>query len=190
MPNLENDEAREAVDQLAGHDAVAAYDLNTCEAALEERLAQEEVDLRDRLRIEPAALEEEFVRCSGDIAYVAGKHARAIHAHLVARVRAKRMHALLTVEHRQRLSAKNTKVTVGEVDAFVDMDPRWIEVKLEEDTAEALREDAKGKLMAVLAKKDMLVQMGANQRAEMERDPSIRNRMQGARAAKNEGDWG
>lgn len=183
------EKARDAAETLAGQVAAVEYDLQTAEDALEERLALEEIEMRKRLMIEPTALEEEFIRCSGDIAFVAGQHSRRVHAHLVARIREKRLRGLLTLKHRNNLIAAGSKATVGEVEAAVDMDPDYIQAKLDEATAEALREDGKGKLLAALAKKDMLVQMGANFRAEMERDPVIRERHRAARSLASEGDW-
>jgi hypothetical protein len=143
-------------------------------ADLEARIAQEELDLRERLKVEPMALEEEFIRCPGDIAYMGAKSSRALALHLHARTHAKRLRGLLMVEHRQRLVNLGGKTTVGEVDAAVDSDPRWLRAKVAEDNADALREKAKGDFSAIMAKRDMLMQMGASVRAEMQFDPSTR----------------
>jgi hypothetical protein len=177
----DREKARDAVSALVGERGLAEYDLGTAEEEIAARLLENERDLRDRLRIDPSALEDEFVRCPGDIAYIAGLHAKAMGVHLIAKIRQKRLRALLTAEARQALINLGSKATVAEVEAAVDSDIRWIEAQVEEDTANVLREDAKGKLLAAVAKRDMIIQMGANFRAEMQRDPSIRDSIHGQR---------
>lgn len=143
---------------------------------LEARIADEELKLRERLKIEPLALEEEFVRCPSDISYQSAKYARALGEYLRCRSAQKRMRGLLLLKAYQQLRDTGGKPTESQVAAMVDQDPRWLRMRHAEDNADALREKAKGDMQAVLAKKDMLVQMGATARAEMERDPAIRDR--------------
>lgn len=133
-----------------------------------------ELSLRERLRIEPLALEEEFVRCPMDIAYLVAVNARAIDGHLRAKAHAKKIRGLLDLQVRQEAQENGRKLNEGAIDALVEISDRWQEVQQAENDAEVARELAKGNLAAMMAKKDMLVQMGANVRAEMERDPMIR----------------
>lgn len=176
-------------------------DANEAPRALEEGEAEElEARLRDAVRLEPLALEEEFVRIPSDIAYWTSRHARAIGAHLRATARKKRLWGLLRVQAQRELEeeelerctikvshdgkvegpAKPPKKykdpTVDAIDARVESYPEWRTATDDEADAEVERERLKGAVLALIAKRDMLVQMGANHRAEMERDPVIREK--------------
>lgn len=140
------------------------------EADQEEKLA---LALRARLRVDPNALDEEFVACPADIAYLGALHARAIGDQLRAKGRAKRVRAFVRIEKRKALIAANGKTTVDEVDAEVELDARVEAADEDEIVAEVELTTAKANFAAVMAKKDMIVQMGATMRAEMERDPVI-----------------
>lgn len=171
-----------------------------------------EADLRDAVRVEPLALEEEFVRTPGDLAYWTARHAVAIGVHLRAKARAKKLRALLFLEAREipdapaeleaptaaeptaelvelpggtkaagkvKAPAKPrapSKPTEKDAEARVELDDRWQAAQDAEIVAEVEREKMKGAVAALVAKKDMLVQLGANQRAELERDPVVRER--------------
>lgn len=165
--------ARDAVSALMGDRGVGEYDLATKHEDIGLQTLEAENELRDRLKITPEALEEEFVAIPGDIAYIAGRHARASTNHLLAKVRTARLRALLTAEARQKLMDLGSKATVNEVEAAVDSDDRWVSAQVDEIEAAAMVAVEKGALLAIVAKRDMLVQLGANHRAEMERDPSI-----------------
>jgi hypothetical protein len=175
-----------------------------------------EANLRDAIRVEPLALEEEFVRTPGDLAYWTARHAVSIGVHLRAKARAKKLRALLFLEAREvpeappeaeaptandvaaatgadpetakavaeagkkaKAAAKPKappRATEKDADSRVELDPRWQDAQEAEIAAEVEREKMKGAVAALVAKKDMLVQLGANQRAELERDPVIRER--------------
>ncbi len=157
-------------------DTSDAPEIAEAEDDLETKIVEEEIDLRARIAIDPAALEEEFVTCSGHIAYAAGRHARAVSAHLTAKARAKRLRALLYADARNWLVSQGIrKPTVSDIDARVETDPRYLSAQAAEDNAEAFEILTKGNLTALVVKKDMLVQLGANYRAEGERDPYIRS---------------
>jgi hypothetical protein len=152
--------------------------VDAAEAEMADAIGDAEIALRERIAVEPLALEEEFVNCPASIAWASARYAHALGVHLHARSRAKRLRGLLTLEHRQSLRDSGSKATVDEVAAAVDCDPRWVEADAAETNADVMRELAKGQLTALLAKRDMLVQLGASRRAEMERDPVIRSRQQ------------
>lgn len=158
---------------------------------LETQMIREEMDLRARIEINPAALEDEFISCGANIAYAAGRHARAVAASLRAQARSKRLRALLHADARGWLISRGIKKpTVADIDARVEIDPRYLEAKAAEDNAEAFELLTKGNLTALVAKKDMLVQMGANYRAEAERDPYIRSERAGSRLVRDGGGGG
>lgn len=157
----------EMVEEVAGDAGLAALEL--------------EAGLRERLKIEPLALEEEFLRCPADIAYIAALHGRAIEELNRAKVYARKIKGLVYNAHRQQMLDASLKPTEGQIEARLDQDERWIQAQLEEGAAENVAATARGNLNAIMAKKDMLVQMGATQRAEMEREPMIRDRTRFAR---------
>lgn len=143
--------------------------------------AELELGLRERLRIEPLALEEEFIRCPSDIAYLAARYGHAVELLLRCKVFSKKIHGFILMEKRQELLDKGGKPTESQVEALTDQDERWIGAQYDEASAEREKVASKGNLDAMLAKKDCLVQLGATMRAEMERDPVIRDRRAVAR---------
>jgi hypothetical protein len=166
---------------------------------METELLELEADLRDRLRIDPQALEQEFLACPTHIAYLGAKNARAIGVHLRAKIHCKKLWGLLLMQAREDIEdeqaraqdaenaaalagerkAKDVKVRVTEsmVESRAQQMTSWQDAQEAEAAAEVARELAKSNLAAIMAKKDMLVQLGANARAEMERDPIIRDRL-------------
>lgn len=143
-----------------------------------------EMALRARLRIDPEALEEEFLACPADIAYLGALHARAIGEQLRAEGKAKRIRGLVYVQTRQRLIDAHGKATEAHIEAEVDQDKRVVLADAEEIDAQVTLTKAKADFAAVMAKRDMLVQMGATYRAEMERDPAIARERRELRAAR------
>jgi hypothetical protein len=155
-----------------------------------------EADLMDRLKIDPMALDHEFITCASNIAYLGAKHGHALREHLRAKIRTKKLQALLLIQARDDLEgrreelqdeenalalkekrkAKDVKLSITEstVEANARQMPQWVDTEEAEIEAEVAASIAKTNLTASLAKRDMLVQMGANVRAEMERDPTIR----------------
>ena len=159
-----------------------------------------EASLREAIRVTPEALEEEFVRTPTDIAWWTARHARAIGEHLRAEAKRKRLYGFLRIRARQQLEAaaaassakadkddkkpeKGKAVTESMVDSRVEQDPEYQDALEDEIAAEVERERLKGAVAALMCKKDMLVQLGANQRAELERDPNIRERQRAGRGA-------
>lgn len=167
------DDEPAALDPLA--DDISAEDLENGNLELvEERW-------REMLRIDPEALNEQFYKCSNEIAYLAAVHAKAIGLHLRAKARSKRLRGLLLIKARVELEAGAKKPTESQVDARVEQMVEYQQAQSDEIDADVRRETAKGRVLGALAKKDMLVQLGANRRAEMERDPVIKDRMRSGR---------
>jgi len=163
----------EPADPLASALTPADLDNGTAEL-VEERW-------RQTLRIDPQALNEEFYRCPNDIAYLAAVHAQAIGLHLRAKARAKRLLGLLRIRARLELETAGKKPTESQVDARVDQMPEYQQAQSDEIDAEVARETAKGRVTGIVAKRDMLVQLGANHRQEMQMDPVIRDNKRAGR---------
>lgn len=135
-----------------------------------------EARLRAAARIDPLALDDEFVRLPGDVAFWTARHAAAIGHHLRAEAKRKKLRGLLLLEAREDMLANGLKPTESQVDAMVEHDQRYQDALVDEIATEVERERLKGAVTALLTKRDMCVQLGANHRAEMERDPVIRER--------------
>lgn len=150
-----------------------------------------ELRMREAMRLNPLELEEVFVRLPAEIAWVSAQYAHAIGAHLRAKARAKRLRGLLEIRVREELEDAGVKgggkrPTESMVDARVEQLPEWQEAQEEEIAADVAREVARGRLSAIMAKKDSAVQLGAAHRAELERDPVIRKRFEEDRIRQSE----
>jgi hypothetical protein len=177
VPGMDDD----SPDPLASALTPADLDNGTAEL-VEERW-------RQTLRIDPEALNDEFYRCPNDIAYLAAVHAQAIGLHLRAKARAKRLLGLLRIRARLELETAGTKKpTESQVDARVDQMHEYQQAQSDEIDAEVARETAKGRVTGIVAKRDCLIQLGANHRQEMQLDPVIRDRAFVRRPPPNMGD--
>lgn len=156
-----------------------------------------EAELFDRLKIDPLGLDSEFINCAANIAWLGAKHGAALREHLLAKIAAKKLTALYLIQARDDITAEQEdaqttedaqaaklgkkakdlkgKVTESMVEARAYQIPALCRAQEREAEAEVALAIAKTNLTAMLAKRDMLVQMGANVRAEMERDPTIRS---------------
>jgi hypothetical protein len=141
-----------------------------------------EVDayLVDCVKLDPIALDEEFIRLPGDLAYWNEKYAQAIRAHLHAKHDADKTRAAVMLEIREEAASTGVKMTVADVDARVTIDERVSEADIALVEAEAAMKHARVRCEAVMAKRDMLQSLGAKIRAEMS-DPVVREQFAGRR---------
>ena len=142
-----------------------------------------EARLREMVRVDPHEIEQMFSEIPAFIASASERSARATEAYLRAKAAVKRLRALHWLEAKNDLKDAGERPTEKMIDATVDADidkrlQPYLEAEIEAEV-EAIR--AKGILVALQAKKDALVSIGANLRAELERDPIIRSRLQGGR---------
>jgi hypothetical protein len=137
--------------------------------------------LAEVVRIEPLALEEEFVRLPSDLAYWNERYAQAMRAHLVAEIDRNRLCAQLRIECRERILLTLPKATESMVESAVEMDQRNFDAKMRAIEAEVDEKRLRGVLDAVRTKRDMLISLGAHVRIEMEHDPVIREEVRGRR---------
>lgn len=141
------------------------------------------------VHIEPMALSEEFVRLPADFAYWNERFAKASRLHASTKQQRERIYSQLLLENRMASEAvpqldpnksnKHVKMTVGEIEARITLDPAYQTAREAEVDAEIDAERINGVLQALRTKKDMLVQMGYQQRAEMSSDPSVRDYVNG-----------
>jgi hypothetical protein len=136
--------------------------------------------LRDAVRIEPLALEEEFIRLPADIAYWNERHARALREYLEAKIARERTHGELMCdpkfyEHVEVELGK--KPTVEQMKGATLSDERYIASKVRENIADVERQRLRGCVEALSTKRDMLISLGAHVRLEMMHDPVVRRNM-------------
>jgi hypothetical protein len=137
--------------------------------------------LMDAVKIEPLALQEEFVRLPSDLAYWNARYADAQRTFLVRKLELDQLNARLRIELRERLLVTESKVTESMVDSRVELDDRYGNARLAMVEAEADKMHKYGAVDALRAKRDMLVSLGAHVRAEMQHDPQLRDESRGAK---------
>lgn len=148
----------------------------------------EELDAAEYARlsvaIEPLALQEEFVRLPADMAHWGARYAQAFRAWKLAALAEERVEAELHVEHRERMAMANPDgkkgPTVDAVNSAVVNDQRYHDAHYRTIEAEVEKLRVQGTLEAVRAKREMLISLGAQLRAEMQSDPRVRADVQAA----------
>lgn len=146
-------------------------------------------------QVEPLALQEEFVRWSGDYAYWNQKFADASRLAASTKLTREQCHSRLTMEIYAKAEAeveaaaaapldpakktvKKAKLpTVNEVEARVICTDEYSTAKAAETDAAIEAERINGVLQMLRGKKDMLMQLGYTQRAEMGGDPMVRDQV-------------
>lgn len=124
--------------------------------------------------VNPDNIQVEFCTLSADIAYWSQQYADAyekLSRHVVAM---KELEATLLIDYRARLEAVR-KPTVAEIEALVASDQSYAAAQRQKVHLECDKVRVSGILEAVRAKKDMLVSLGAQQRAEMGANISVHN---------------
>lgn len=140
--------------------------------------------LRECVTIEPMALEEEFVRVPADLAYWGARWADAQKAASMAKLTRDQVEAAIDAEHRMAAASAGEKVTEKVIASRVLLDERMKAVEIELIEAEAQASRARAFCDAVRAKRDMVVSLGSQVRAEMQANPTIRDQMTAARLVK------
>jgi len=130
--------------------------------------------------IDPTNLHEEFVRLSADLAHWNAKYALAHENYLEADLELDRTEAALHIEWRERLADEGSKVTEGAVKERVQTDQKYIAARIAKIDAEVERLKSRGVVDSIIAKKDMLISLGATVRKEMDGNPRLRNEMRDA----------
>lgn len=146
-------------------------------------LYDREIDalLHEAVSVNPDFIESDLSRNAADLAYFAELHADAVLDHGNAEIEANNVEAKLNIVHREQLLAtaeedskgKKKAPTVDAVKAAVESDPQYIAARRKVLEAEVAMVRAKGRMEAVRAKKDAIIQIAMTRRAEMGIDPSI-----------------
>lgn len=142
--------------------------------------------VEDSFNINSLQLEDEFTKLPSKLAYYNALHAAATKVEGLAKVKLGRLEADLYVEVREgmELDPKITRVTEKMVDMAVSRHPTLHDAQADYFEIRRKKNVLAGYCDALRAKKDMLIQLGAHVRAEMERDPSIRGERAGSNAGR------
>lgn len=125
------------------------------------------------VRLEPTALEEEFVRYTADFAYWGAQLASAKQEESLAKLARDTTAADLDVGAREAL-AGDKKPTEAAVAAWVAKHPAMQAAEKDCIAATYSVDRVRAIWEALRAKRDMLVGLGAQHRAEMQHEPSIK----------------
>lgn len=131
------------------------------------------------VRIEPMAIQEEFVRVPSDLAYWSESHSNLYREWQLAKFTREQEWGAAMARARALLSSKavgggGRRPTVDQVEGEAVNDETYVAAKRNEVFLEAETKRLAGMIDAVRTKRDMLVSLGAHIRAEMEHDPVIK----------------
>lgn len=128
---------------------------------------------KECVRLEPTALEEEFVRYTADLAYWGQRLAEVKQDEALKKLSRDTTQADLDVGAREAL-AGDKKPTEAMISAWVQKHPAMSAAEKECISATFEVDRVRAVWEAMRAKRDMLVGLGAQQRAEMQHEPSVK----------------
>jgi len=131
-------------------------------------MKQEDIALaRTSVTIDEVALNEEYIRLPSDFAYFSELYANSKKAFAEAKLNRDITRSRLRMIARETIEVSGKRATESMVDATVELDPVWLEVKTKEIECEAEAAYLYGVLESLRTKRDMLISLGAHTRAEM-----------------------
>lgn len=143
--------------------------------------------LAECVKIEPTALEEEFIRIPADLSFWNQRYADTYQLWLECKLKRETLYATLYRDKKMDLenNAQPRTLASGKPGAFkapsesaidteILLDDSYQNARAEEIAAESEKVRLWGIMDALRSKRDMLISIGAHQRAEMQADPSIR----------------
>lgn len=132
--------------------------------------------LRECVRIDAHSLQDEYVRLPADYAFWNERYRAALERSLLAEADVKRVYAGLYLSGGERVMPSGKPATVDWIKARIEDDQDYRQAVAESIYAEADVAHVKGILEAIRTKRDMIIQMGATVRQEMQHDPAVRDR--------------
>lgn len=133
------------------------------------------------IRIEPLAIQEEYVRVPSDLAFWSEQHSVLYREWQLAKFEREQEWGRAIERARADLSSNRKGApgrgpTVASIEAYAIQDPQYVKARNDEIHLESERQRLLGMVDAVRTKRDMLVSLGAHIRAELERDPVIKEK--------------
>lgn len=132
----------------------------------------------DSLDITPEAIEEEYVRCVPHLARQNELYAEAVRRFLHAERAVKKLAAHLYLQFREEATKRISEHTLK---AMVETDESYQDAKIEAIEAEAAKVKLYGRVEAMRAKKEAIISIGAQLRAEMGGSPQAASEARGRR---------
>lgn len=132
-------------------------------------------------QIDPLALDDGFTKIAAQLATFNERYYSALRKHLAAKATVDRKWAQLYIAIREEMNDAGEKVTEAQLKAQIEAHDDYFHARMVAVDAEADKARLWGVLDALRAKKDALISLGANARAEMSGAPSIRGERRGAR---------
>lgn len=136
-------------------------------------MSEEDVDLSSVFSINPDDINSEFVTLPGNLGYWSAKYSEAFRSAALAKANEKQVRAVYREVARERATASKSKPALPDIEAQLEaMDEVQdaVDVTIE---AEYEKNRLGGIVDAIRSKRDMLISLGAQLRAEMQRDPTI-----------------
>lgn len=137
--------------------------------------AADAADLARATSIVPETINEEFVAVPGDLAYYGGRWATAHEEKLRAEHARERLEAELRQALREQKNAGVLKASEDAIADMVEASPAYVLAREREIAADAAKTRIGVVIDAIRAKKDALISLGAQLRAERD-EISIRER--------------
>lgn len=132
--------------------------------------------LAQSVTVEPLQLEEEFVRLPADLAYWHARAADALRDYQMSKLEQDKTEANLRIVVREHIIATGGKPTESQVESGVMLRPEYSEARARTIEAEVEYQRLRGVCEAVRVKRDALVALGQQARAEMS-DPVVRQQV-------------
>lgn len=132
--------------------------------------------LSQSVTVEPLQLEEEFVRLPADLAYWHARAADALRDYQLAKLEQDKTEANLRIVVRENIIATGGKPTESQVESGVILRPEYGEARTRTIEAEVEHQRLRGVCDAVRCKRDALIALGQQARAEMS-DPIVRQQV-------------
>jgi len=157
-------------------------------ARAKKRKREEEDDdigyLERVVSIDVTQVTEHFISVPAELAYFNERYAENLRKQLVAKSRCDNARATVyyTIKHEHDEEGK--RITEAALAAQIELDPEYMNAKAELVEAETNKQQAKGRVETVHAKKDMLISLGAHLRAELS-DPMIKRLAQNSKETSN-----
>lgn len=129
----------------------------------------------DAVKIDELALDEEFIRFAGDLAYWNAVYSNAIKEYLIEKDECEIIRAKVWIRTKEKTKNDKPKPTVDDLKAMVTLDKEYKKARARLIDAEAEKESTRRFAEAMVAKRDMLQSLGAKIRVEMLGDPRIRD---------------
>lgn len=141
--------------------------------------------LRECVTVNQLDLNGEFVRVSADLAFCNARYAEAVEDLGRAKLRAEFNEARLYEEVRTAFLSEGTKPTEKMVESAIRQKEDYMASQEALIEAEGKKLRWYGLVDAVRTKRDSLISLGAQQRAEMSHDPVLRERARTERLVQN-----